>query len=72
MLLGRRCLELLGGTLVSMIALAILVAAPARAAESASYRVFAPPLSSPLDGPRTLVSDPSDPVASPKGWPTAE
>lgn len=34
----------------------------------ASYRVFAAPTRDPLDGPRTLVVDPSDPTASPFGW----
>ena len=34
----------------------------------ASYRVSASPLSSPNDGPRTLVTDTHDLVASPFGW----
>ena len=68
MLRGRRRLQSLGATLLSLIAFAALVSAPARAAENASYRVYAAPLSSPLDGPRTLVINPSDPVESPKGW----
>lgn len=34
----------------------------------ASYRVFASPLESPDDGPRTLVTDPHDTTASPFGW----
>jgi cysteine-rich repeat protein len=33
-----------------------------------SYRVHALPLASPDEGPRTLVADPADPVASPFGW----
>jgi len=33
-----------------------------------TYRVFASPLSSPDEGPRTLVSGVSDPLASPFGW----
>lgn len=32
------------------------------------YQVFAIPKESPNDGPRTLESDPNDPVASPFGW----
>jgi hypothetical protein len=32
------------------------------------YEVFAIPLESPSDGPRTIESDPNDPVASPFGW----
>ncbi|MEP0546615.1 MAG: M36 family metallopeptidase [Rhodothermales bacterium] len=50
-------------------------ASPRRASESASYRVYAFPLESPLWGTpsppgdaRTLVTDPHDPVASPFGW----
>lgn len=34
----------------------------------ASYRVFAAPLQSPNDGPRTLVTDTHDLIASPFGW----
>jgi hypothetical protein len=34
----------------------------------AGYQVFASPLGSPLDGGRTIVSDPHDPIASPFGW----
>lgn len=34
----------------------------------AEYRVFALPLESPNDGPRTLEADPADPNASPLGW----
>jgi subtilisin-like proprotein convertase family protein len=37
-------------------------------AHAESYNVFAPPLASPLEGVRTLVSDPADPLASPYGW----
>lgn len=33
-----------------------------------SYRVFDLPLRSPSEGPRSLVVDPYDPVASPFGW----
>lgn len=32
------------------------------------YNVYALPTISPIDGPRTLLIDPSDPVASPFGW----
>lgn len=38
------------------------------AAESASYRVFALPLEAPTFGGRTLVTNPWDLEASPKGW----
>ncbi len=34
----------------------------------AGYRVFAVPKESPLDGGRTLETDPADPAASPLGW----
>ena len=34
----------------------------------ASYRAFALPIKSPLDGSRTLIVDPADPTASPFGW----
>lgn len=37
-------------------------------ASTPSYRVYAWPLRSPDQGPRTLVVDPADPVASPFGW----
>lgn len=37
-------------------------------AGSARYRVFALPLENPLEGGRTLLVDPQDPVASPYGW----
>ncbi|MAE65994.1 MAG: hypothetical protein CMJ18_17115 [Phycisphaeraceae bacterium] len=37
-------------------------------ASHARYRVFEHPLNSPDEGPRTLVVDPQDPVASPLGW----
>src|SRR5262249_6644009 len=33
-----------------------------------SYRVFPPPVVSPDDGPRSLVTSPADPLASPLGW----
>jgi extracellular elastinolytic metalloproteinase len=33
-----------------------------------TYRVYAPPLASPDEGPRSLEADPADPVASPYGW----
>jgi hypothetical protein len=36
--------------------------------DGASYRVYALPLESPNDGPRTLVTNPADPIASPFGW----
>lgn len=35
---------------------------------NATYRVFPIPLIGPNDGPDQLISDPSDPVASPYGW----
>ena len=38
------------------------------AVDGASYRVFAAPLESPDIGPRTLVTNPADPNASPFGW----
>jgi extracellular elastinolytic metalloproteinase len=34
----------------------------------ADYRVFPLPYETPLDGPRTLETDPHDPTASPFGW----
>lgn len=34
----------------------------------ASYRVYGTPTRDPGDGPRTLLTDPSDPIASPYGW----
>ncbi len=36
--------------------------------DGAQYRVFAPPLESPLSGERTLEVNPADPTASPFGW----
>jgi hypothetical protein len=36
--------------------------------DGASYRVFEIPKEYPDDGPRTLVVDPADPLASPFGW----
>ncbi|MCW3845010.1 M36 family metallopeptidase [Micromonospora yasonensis] len=36
--------------------------------DGSSYRVFAGPVESPNDGPRTLVTDPADSAASPHGW----
>ena len=36
--------------------------------DGARYRVFASPLESPNDGPRTLVTNPADPLFSPYGW----
>ncbi len=53
---------------MALCACAGLQAAPAPAAESASYRVYAAPTGSPLGGARTLEVDPSDPIASPTGW----
>jgi hypothetical protein len=38
------------------------------AAPPASYRVFPLPFESPNSGPHTLITDPSDAVASPYGW----
>jgi hypothetical protein len=37
-------------------------------ADGARYRVFAQPLESPNDGPRTLVTNPADKAFSPYGW----
>ncbi len=36
--------------------------------DAASYNVFAGPTESPDDGPRTVVTDPYDSIASPFGW----
>lgn len=36
--------------------------------DGASYRVIELPLDSPNDGPRTLVTNPAHPIASPHGW----
>ncbi len=36
--------------------------------DGSSYRVFPMPLIGPNDGPDQIVSDPSDPIASPFGW----
>jgi extracellular elastinolytic metalloproteinase len=36
--------------------------------DGSSYRVFALPAESPNDGPRTLVTNPADALASPFGW----
>jgi extracellular elastinolytic metalloproteinase len=33
-----------------------------------SYRVFVPPIANPVEGSRTLVTNPADPTASPYGW----
>ena len=38
------------------------------APDGASYRVYAWPLESPNDGPRTMVTSPADELASPFGW----
>ena len=43
-------------------------AAPDPAGDGAKYRVYALPLESPNDGPRTLVTNPADKVGSPFGW----
>ncbi len=43
-------------------------AAAQQETKKATYRVFELPLESPLDGPRTLVSDPSTKSGSPFGW----
>lgn len=37
-------------------------------AGSATYNVYPIPLENPLEGARTLISDPHDPIASPYGW----
>lgn len=44
------------------------VTSPDPVNDGSSYRVFPLPLESPNDGPRTLVSNPADAVASPFGW----
>ena len=44
------------------------VAITASPGTGGQYKVWAPPLESPLYGPRTLVTNPADPVASPLGW----
>jgi hypothetical protein len=36
--------------------------------KNASYQVFPSPLGSPLEGGRSIVVDPQDPIASPFGW----
>ena len=45
-----------------------LVAPPDPASDGARYRVYALPLESPNDGPRTLVQNPADTFSSPFGW----
>jgi len=40
----------------------------AAAVDGASYNVFPYPLTSPLDGPRQIITNPSDQEASPFGW----
>ena len=42
--------------------------APQRAGDGASYNVYALPLESPNDGPRSVVTEPADALASPFGW----
>ncbi len=37
-------------------------------ADNSRYRVYAQPAESPNDGPRTLVTNPADPLFSPFGW----
>jgi extracellular elastinolytic metalloproteinase len=37
-------------------------------ADGSSYNVYQLPLTDPLDGARTIVNEPADPVASPFGW----
>jgi uncharacterized membrane protein YkoI len=49
-------------------ALAAPILPPETVADGSSYRVFAMPLESPLDGDRTVVENPADAVASPFGW----
>jgi extracellular elastinolytic metalloproteinase len=41
---------------------------PQRADDGSSYNVYAMPLESPNDGPRVIVENPADKVASPFGW----
>ena len=41
---------------------------PQRADDGSSYNVYAMPLESPNDGPRVVVENPADKVASPFGW----
>jgi len=45
-----------------------LLAAHDWVAHSALYNVIAPPLTDPEDGPRSVVFEPADPLASPFGW----
>ena len=45
-----------------------LLSAGDYANEAGTYNVFAPPAESPLDGARTLVTNPDDALASPFGW----
>ncbi len=45
-----------------------LIAPPDPASDGARYRVYALPLESPNDGPRTLVQNPADTFSSPFGW----
>ncbi len=47
---------------------ALTLKSAATAATRGTYRVFALPTESPAHGPRTLVENPADPVASPFGW----
>jgi len=41
---------------------------PPAAADGATYRVFPVPVESPIHGPRQLIADPADSIASPFGW----
>ena len=41
---------------------------PQRADDGSSYNVYAMPMESPNDGPRTIVENPADRLASPFGW----
>ena len=48
--------------------LADTVLPPERVEDGSSYNVYPMPLESPLDGPRSVVENPADAVASPFGW----
>ena len=54
---------------IVIVLLPLLAVSAAGAGEtSPAYEVFALPLEHPDDGPRSVVFDPADPVASPFGW----
>jgi extracellular elastinolytic metalloproteinase len=49
-------------------ATAAVSGSPTPVNDGSAYRVYALPLESPNDGPRTLVTNPADAIASPYGW----